>query len=462
MGALRFVFNSYIAQQSVYPLRIFRISTALLQELRQQRKAIFGHKRYWFHLTIWTCVAIIAIVQASQISSGLRHGFDVTEEQSDKTETKVTDSGSTVEVSSPDSLGRKGKSTGRVNIIFGTPKDTALSRAGEATLVLGEDGPILNDELLYKNFIIGCMVAAIMVYFFLLFVIPYARHRKRKRVLIIGLLINLVIFIIALSLVGLAGYLARQSNDAQTIVKTVAVYVLLTASISMVVTSYFFAIYYFIDLYDQQKNLNRFQKVFTEKIHAETAFLKTQINPHFLFNTLNNIYSLTLSKPADAALVSRKLKNLLHYMLDDCSRDMVPLEGEIDFLRNYITLEQLRNKRENVDISLQVTGNPEGKQIAPLLLINFIENAFKHGVKSGIDHSFVHVNLYIMDNILSVEIRNSKPSQNTNAGLQIREDGGIGIRNVRRRLEMLYPNRHKLSIGDSTSTYHVHLNITLS
>ena len=284
-------------------MRIFRISTALLQELRQQRKAIFGHKRYWFHLTIWTCVAIIAIVQASQISSGLKHGFAVTEVRETKTDVNVADSTSAIDTPASDSLKTKSNRTGRVNIIFGTQSDTAVARADNADLILGKNGPLLSDELLYKNFIIGSLVAAVMVYFFLLFVIPYARHRKRKRVLIIGLLINLVIFIISLGLVGLAGYLARQSNDAQTIVKTVAVYVLLTASISMVVTSYFFAIYYFIDLYDQQKNLNRFQKVFTEKIHAETAFLKTQINPHFLFNTLNNIYSLTLSKPADAVPV---------------------------------------------------------------------------------------------------------------------------------------------------------------
>ncbi len=137
--------------------------------------------------------------------------------------------------------------------------------------------------------------------------------------------------------------------------------------------------------------------------------MKTQINPHFLFNTLNNIYSLALRQSDDAPVIARQLKELSQYMLYDCTRDMVPLSGEVTFLNNYVSLEQLRNKQEDIDIRLDIKGETEGKQIAPLLLVNFIENAFKHGVKSGIDRAFVQINPFIMDDLLSMEVTNSRP-----------------------------------------------------
>src|SRR5215217_6060899 len=129
-------------------------------------------------------------------------------------------------------------------------------------------------------------------------------------------------------------------------------------------TANFFSFYYFIDLYDQQKGLNRYQQVFTDKLQAETNFLKTQINPHFLFNTLNNIYSLTLSKSDDAPRITEQLKELISYMVNDCALDMVPLSGEINFLRNYIALEQLRNRQDNTIIELEIKGNTGGREIA--------------------------------------------------------------------------------------------------
>jgi LytS/YehU family sensor histidine kinase len=223
----------------------------------------------------------------------------------------------------------------------------------------------------------------------------------------------------------------------------------------------YFSLYYFLDLYDQQKSLNKYRKVFTEKLEAETNFLKTQINPHFLFNTLNNIYSLTLSQSSDAAFITRQLKNLITYMLQDCTNDLVPLTGEIAFLKNYITLEQLRNKQEQIDIQLTIKGESGNKKIAPLLLINFVENAFKHGVKAGISNAFVKINLLIMGHVLALEIVNSKPEQIEDQQKSVKEDGGIGIQNVSRRLDILYPHRHKLRISESKKEYSVYLSIDL-
>ncbi len=374
-------------------MRLFKISTALRSELRLQRQTIFGNRRYWFHIAIWICITFVFII-GKDFTKGLHDGLI------------------------------NGKSIEQIPIFYGI--------------------------------IFGSGIAAIMVYFFLMLVIPYARHKRRKTFLWLGLMSNIGFWILTLILVGiLSGAINPIDSD-----KSKGYLVGISASLSAIISAYFFSLYYFIDLYDQQKYLNNYQQVFTDKLHAETNFLKTQINPHFLFNTLNNIYSLSLKQSDNAVVITQQLKDLIQYMVNDCSKETVPLAGEIEFLKNYVALEQLRNKQENIDIELNIKGSAEGKEIAPLLLVNFIENAFKHGVKAGINHAFVRINLYIMSNILSMEIINSKP-QTTNSHLSVQHSGGIGIKNVRRRLEILYPKKHKLRINESKEEYAVHLNITL-
>ncbi len=381
-------------------MRIFRISDAFKQELRQQRKTIFGNKRYWFHIVLWIIVLFFTVGQNKEFQKGLKIGLKV-----------------------------------------------------------AEKGVNLNPVALTTTIVLASSVAALMVYGLLLFVIPLARVRRQKRVLWLGLIANGILFVLTMAIVGvIAGYAAYSGKSTSS---GVMINMSIMATISVIIPAYFFAFYYFIDLYDQQRNLARFQEVFTDKLAAETNFLKTQINPHFLFNTLNNIYSLALRRSDDAPVIARQLKELTQYMLHDCMQDMVPLDGEVNFLNNYVSLEQLRNKQDDVDIQLRVEGNTAGKEIAPLLLVNFIENAFKHGVKSGISHAFVKISLLIMDETLSMEITNSRPPAQETKGLAVKEAGGIGIRNVRRRLEILYPGRHRLRINQSKQEYAVHLNIEL-
>lgn len=379
---------------------IFKISPELKQEFRQQRKTIFGNKRYWFHIAIWATVLLIAIMQNGDFQKGLKIGI---------------------------------RSSNK-DIVF-NPVATSVS------------------------LLLSGVTAALMVYLFLLYIIPLARHRKQKRILWLGLMINGGLWLLALFIAGvIAGYSISPSTVKG--VPSIVINASVVATVSAMIPAYFFAIYYFVDLYDQQKNLNRYQQVFTDKLQAETNFLKTQINPHFLFNTLNNIYSLSLRQSDDAPVIARQLKELSQYMLYDCTQEMVPLAGEVTFLHNYVSLEQLRNKQEDIEIRLEVKGETGGKQIAPLLLVNFIENAFKHGVKSGIDRAFVQINLFIMDQTLSMEVTNSRPPA-VPSDLSVKHSGGIGIKNVRRRLEILYPGRHRLKINQSKQQYTVHLNIEL-
>ncbi|MDX2246121.1 MAG: histidine kinase [Bacteroidia bacterium] len=205
---------------------------------------------------------------------------------------------------------------------------------------------------------------------------------------------------------------------------------------------------------DQQKA----RELVREKLEAELKFLKSQIHPHFLFNTLNNLYALSLKKSDHAPEVVLRLSGLVNYMLYDASAPKVPLAREIDSIHNYIALEKIRYGN-NLDIFFDVTGNISGTQIAPMLLLPFIENGFKHGASDETDDKWITANLNVNNEYLTFKVENGKPGIRINP----RENypGGIGLQNVKRRLELLYPDRHELKIYDEESTFLVVLKIIL-
>jgi len=186
---------------------------------------------------------------------------------------------------------------------------------------------------------------------------------------------------------------------------------------------------------------------------AELAFLRSQLNPHFLFNTINDIYVLVYrqSKKAPDALL--KLSDLLRYMLHDARHERVPLTKEIDYLGSLIELQRLGLKDE-LCLDYRLTGPLNGQLIAPLLLVSFVENAFKHGLVSDPGHP-IQLYLTITDATLDFTLHNAKHSQ------QKDQTGGIGLANVRRRLALLYANRHQLTVTDESDTYHVNLHLEL-
>lgn len=196
----------------------------------------------------------------------------------------------------------------------------------------------------------------------------------------------------------------------------------------------------------------------TQTMQSELKFLKSQINPHFLFNTLNNLYALTLKKSDDAPEIVLKLSEMMRYMLYECNEKEVPLAKEVTYMRNYLDLERLR-QHEKVDINLSVEGDITDQRIAPLLLIPFIENSFKHGLSNQINHGWVNISMQIKGDHLLFEIENSKtPSQ---PKLTHRKSGGIGLVNVRRRLNLLYDDRYQLKIKNEPNLYRVILDLNL-
>ncbi|MEO6285438.1 MAG: histidine kinase [Dyadobacter sp.] len=200
------------------------------------------------------------------------------------------------------------------------------------------------------------------------------------------------------------------------------------------------------------------QQLEQETLLMELQVLKAQVHPHFLFNTLNNIYSLTLQQSVNASEIVQKLSGLLRYMFRECNALEIPLSKEIELLRNYTQLEQIRyGNRLNMDLT--VRGDLTGKKIAPLLLIPFVENAFKHGASQQTDQAIIELCLCMMDNELNFRIENSQSADLTQPQTP---HSGLGLANVRKRLALIYPDRHQLAIRSESTRYLVELKIQLN
>ena len=187
-----------------------------------------------------------------------------------------------------------------------------------------------------------------------------------------------------------------------------------------------------------------------EKVNAELSFLKAQINPHFLFNTLNNIYTLSIMNSQHTSESIMKLSNIMRYVTDDVTKDFVPLSYELNCIRDYIDLQKLRlGKKTTVDFA--ISGTITNQHIAPLILMSFIENTFKYGISKKED-STIKIIIEIRQELTSLYCEN-KIFNNRNST----ERTGIGIANTRRRLEHLYPNRHQLNITERDGLFCVNL-----
>lgn len=206
----------------------------------------------------------------------------------------------------------------------------------------------------------------------------------------------------------------------------------------------------------QQRKMN---KLITQNMKSELDFLRSQINPHFLFNTLNSLYALTLKKDDRAPTIVLQLSDMMRYMLYESNEQKVTLSKEIEYIKNYLELEKLRHGG-NVDIEFELIGEVKDQKITPLLFIPFIENCFKHGVNKSVDKSFVKLRLKIEQSKIWFTILNSIPTDIV--PLEGDQVGGIGLSNIKRRLKLLYPGDHHLEIRDLDKEYIVNLTLFLN
>ena len=204
-----------------------------------------------------------------------------------------------------------------------------------------------------------------------------------------------------------------------------------------------------------QKNQQN-QHLENERMKAELQLLKAQVHPHFLFNTLNNLYALTLTQSAQAPDVVLKLSGLLRYMLYECNVPQVSLSRELQLMNDYLELEQLRYG-DRLDLSVNISGEIGGKFIAPLLLIPFLENSFKHGASEHLEQAWISLDVAVRGNTLKFKIMNAIPASETPQTLT----GGLGLLNVRKRLQLIYPHCHELRTIREAETFIVSLTIRL-
>ena len=210
--------------------------------------------------------------------------------------------------------------------------------------------------------------------------------------------------------------------------------------------------------YKDQKDAETLQQ---ERLAAELKFLKAQIHPHFLFNTLNNLYSLTLKKSDAAPEMVLKLSNLLSYMLHDANAPRVLLSKEIEYINNYIALEKIRFG-DRFELNFTTSGEIGDKLIAPMLLLPFVENSFKHGVASATEDAWINIDLSVKNHFLTLKVENSKPDALGFNPDEAAFASGIGLRNVRRRLELLYQDQYDMKTFDEAESYLIVLKLNLS
>jgi two-component system, LytTR family, sensor histidine kinase AlgZ len=199
------------------------------------------------------------------------------------------------------------------------------------------------------------------------------------------------------------------------------------------------------------------KEIENEKLISELRFLKAQINPHFLFNTLNNLYYLAFTNSPNTPEVIAKLSQMMRYMMYDTNNARVPLSKEIEYMENYISLEKLRLSAE-IPIKFDVQGNTDTVSIAPLIFITFLENAFKHGVSNSAEEAWVNVSIQLHGKACVYTVENSKMSE---MGKTVTEKSGIGLQNVKRRLDLSYPDNYELNVEETENRYAVELKLNL-
>ncbi|WP_109853162.1 sensor histidine kinase [Aquimarina sp. AU58] len=200
--------------------------------------------------------------------------------------------------------------------------------------------------------------------------------------------------------------------------------------------------------------LSKINQIENDRLHLELSLLKNQINPHFFFNTLNNLYALSLEKSDKTASLILKLSEIMRYTIYDCKEPKVSIGGEVTYLENFIELQKMRHHNRGI-ITLEKKIDDASKQIAPMILIVFLENAFKHGFDHMEKNAFINFKLQATEKILHLHIENNfSDTENEN-------DGGIGLKNVKRRLSLIYPNAHELKIAKKDTVFTIDLKLNL-
>lgn len=298
----------------------------------------------------------------------------------------------------------------------------------------------------YIHFILKPLFAALLLFVLL----PYFSRKKNVTYFTGLLLLQFILFLL------LENLIVNNGNDMLHEHSTSSAFTWLSFLGYLLITAICFAIFFTREWVRNEKQ----KRILIEtQLKSELNYLKSQINPHFLFNTLNNLFSIAQKhNVGELEYGISRLAGLMRYMIYDSNVNLVVLSKEVNNIKDFIGVCQLRYPKDEVQVNFVEKGNPEQAYIAPMILIPFIENAFKHGInienKSLIDISIEARDKKIIFNC-SNDIFQKEAAFRTDAG-------GIGLENVQRRLQLLYPQKHELTIKDEGKKYHVQLSLTTS
>ncbi|NQY28825.1 MAG: histidine kinase [Flavobacteriaceae bacterium] len=289
--------------------------------------------------------------------------------------------------------------------------------------------------------LIECTIYAFIFYINLYVLIPKLLETKGKSTYGLGLLGLLIFISVPFYYSGLGHYLISES-DVRNFFSFSLNYIL------FVVISY---LYWYFTLF-QQEHKQRLS-LQNEKLQAELLMLKSQVSPHFLFNSLNNIYSLSLAKHDNAPLMIEKLSDILRYIIYEGKSKFVPLEREVTLLNNYVDLQLMKKLKAEKNISITTKGVLAKHKLAPLILINIIENCFKHSDVGYNENAHLTIDLTVEKSVLTFKTTNSFQTKSNQKG--------VGLQNIKQQLQHYYPDNHQLNIEDNNGIFKLALTINL-
>ncbi|MFS4456056.1 sensor histidine kinase [Maribacter sp. 2304DJ31-5] len=316
----------------------------------------------------------------------------------------------------------------------------------------------VHDDFIYslKTNLIGFPIHILLTYFNVYYLMP--RFVYTRKYFTYAFLVLVSLFVMLLAKYNLTYYLVSTNvwpEGPENIDSLTFDYALQTMIGELYVVSFFTAIKLTIDWLRENSKLYDLEK---RQLTTELRFLRSQVSPHFFFNTLNNIYSLTLEKSDEAPEVILKLSDLMRYLLYATKKRRQDLKSEIECIRNYIDLERIRFD-DTLKIDMRISGDLENYKIAPMLLVPLIENCFKHGASKNIGEMFINIDLAVSDGFMTFEVANTIPNAKAKKELPTRS-GGIGLSNVKKRLELGYKKEdYKLSIFEKDQMFNVILKL---
>jgi two-component system LytT family sensor kinase len=306
----------------------------------------------------------------------------------------------------------------------------------------------------YVEFLSLSLINVLIFYIHLYFIIPLTLDKRKFFFWLLSCLIAVVFFVAVKygfrfymnELSGLKIAVAGEETKFNISLEILLGFIITNGFFVFLSTVYKFA----VDWFFNEKEKAELEK---QSLTAELAFLKSQINPHFLFNSLNNIYSLAYQKSDATPDAIIKLSEIMRYMLYESNDNRVSLEKEITYLKSFIELQKLRFKG-NAYVILEVEGHINNQYIVPLILISFVENAFKHGLATD-EKNPIHINISVFEDKMLFTITNKKNKSYKD------QTGGIGMVNVKRRLDLTYPEKYKLTIENREDEYYSELYLNL-